>query len=244
MTDVASPTLVPDLARRQLGPELMDDPALSTGRHARALDALRTVNLVSGTAWRVWRELRRIEPREGGCLRVLDVACGGGDVVVSLARHAARAGVPIEVYGCDRSAAALAHARERAVRRRVEATFFQLDAIEAPLPEGYDLACSSLFLHHLTEPQAIALLAAMARTAAVVFVQDLRRTRLGWMLALGALHALTRSDVARADGPRSVRAAFTTDEAAALAREAGLAGARVRRCWPQRWALSWRRAWA
>lgn len=242
MTNVASPALVPDLTRRTLGPELMDDPALDAGRHARALDALRTVSFVSGTAGRVWSELGRLRPRPGRPLRVLDVACGGGDVVVSLARRAARAGVRLEIHGCDRSAAALAYARERATRRGAEATFLELDVLEAPLPGGYDLACSSLFLHHLTEPQAVALLAGMARAADAAFVQDLRRTRLGWLLALGVLHALTRSDVARTDGPRSVAAAFTTEEAAALAREAGLVGARVRRCWPQRWALSWRRA--
>ena len=240
--NVACPTLVPDLACRSLGPELMDDAALDAGRHTRALDALRTVNLVSGTAGRVWREVLRLRPSVGRPLRVLDVACGGGDVVVALARRATRAGMPLEVHGCDRSETALAYARERAERRGVEARFFELDVLEAATPSGYDLACSSLFLHHLTEPQAIALLAAMAGAADRVFVQDLRRTRLGWALALGALHALTRSDVARADGPRSVVAAFTTEEAAALAREAGLAGAHVRRCWPQRWALSWRRA--
>ena len=220
----------------------MDDPALDAGRHARALDALRTVNLVSGTAGRVWREIGRLGSDGERPLRVLDVACGGGDVVVALARRAARAGVPLEVHGCDRSAAALAYARERAARQGVAATFFELDVLGDPVPGGYDLACTSLFLHHLTERQAIALLAGMARAADAIFVQDLRRTRLGWALALGALHALTRSDVARMDGPRSVAAAFTADEAKALAREAGLAGARVRRCWPQRWALSWRRA--
>jgi len=242
MTNVASQTLVPDLARRRLGPELMDDPALDAGRHARALDALRTVNLVSGTTGRVWRELRPPWPGTDRPLRVLDVACGGGDVVVALARRAARAGVALEVHGCDRSEAALAYARARAAREGVAATFFELDVLGDAIPDGYDFACTSLFLHHLTERQAVALLAGMARAADAVFVQDLRRTRLGWALALAALHALTRSDVARADGPRSVAAAFTTDEAAALAREAGLAGARVRRCWPQRWALSWRRA--
>jgi SAM-dependent methyltransferase len=145
------------------------------------------------------------------------------------------------MHGCDRSPVALEHARRAAKRAGVEARFFEVDALASPLPEGYDLVCSSLFLHHLDGQQAVALLAAMARAADALFVQDLRRTRLGWALAGVTLHALSRSDVARVDGLRSVAGAFSMEEADALAVQAGLAGAVVRRCWPQRWALSWRR---
>lgn len=219
----------------------MDDPALDPARHVRALEALARVNVLSGTAGRIWRELLRAGPAPLRPLRVLDVACGGGDVVVTLALRARRAGLQLEIHGCDRSATALEHARALACRRGVDARFLQLDVLHAPLPAGYDLICSSLFLHHLTREGAVALLSAMARASDALFVQDLLRTRAGWVLALATLHALTRSDVARSDGPRSVAAAFSLDEAVALAEEAGLTGAVVRRCWPQRFALSWRR---
>ncbi|MHB1194416.1 MAG: methyltransferase domain-containing protein [Longimicrobiales bacterium] len=219
----------------------MDDPGLEPARHVRALEALTTVNLLSGTAGRVWRELRRAGLAPGRPLRVLDLACGGGDVAVALARRAGRSGLPLEVHGCDRSPVALEHARRSATRAGVEVRFFERDALASPLPEGYDLLCSSLFLHHLTGSQAVALLAAMARAADALFVQDLRRTRLGWALAGVTLHALARSDVARVDGLRSVAGAFTLEEARGMAVEVGLAGAVVTRCWPQRWALSWRR---
>lgn len=220
----------------------MDDPGLEEARHGRALAALATVNRLSGTAGRVWRAVRTLEPTRGRALRVLDVACGGGDVAVALGRRAARAGLAVEIHGCDRSPVALEHARATARRAGVPVEFFQLDALAAPLPGGYDLACSSLFLHHLTDPQAVGFLADMARAARTVFVQDLRRTRVGWLLALATLNTLARSEVARVDGLRSVEAAFTMEEVSALAGQAGLADAATRRCWPQRFALSWRRA--
>jgi hypothetical protein len=40
----------------------------------------------------------------------------------------------------------------------------------------------------------------------------------------------------------SVRAAFTIEEARALAQSAGLAGAQFERAWPARWRLWWSRA--
>jgi hypothetical protein len=64
----------------------------------------------------------------------------------------------------------------------------------------------------------------------------------GYALAWLGLHLLTGSVVARRDGPVSVQAAFTLGEAQALARDAGLAGAEVRPCWPQRFTLRWIRA--
>jgi hypothetical protein len=78
-------------------------------------------------------------------------------------------------------------------------------------------------------------------TAHKVLVQDLRRTRLGEALAWTTLRVVTTSSVARSDGPTSVRAAFTLAEAADLCRDAGLVDASVRRCWPQRFTIRWRR---
>jgi hypothetical protein len=77
-------------------------------------------------------------------------------------------------------------------------------------------------------------------TRDTVLVQDLRRTRLGYLFAFVGLHALTTSDVARRDGLISVGAAFTIPEARALCAAAGMEGARVRPSWPQRFVIRWR----
>ena len=83
----------------------------------------------------------------------------------------------------------------------------------------------------------------MAQAAThLVLVNDLRRSTAGLALAHLAAWTLSGSDVVRADGARSVRAAFTVREAAALARAAGLKGAIVERHWPFRFLLSWERS--
>lgn len=232
--------LSPALAHRRLQPELMDDPDLEPARHVTALRALETVNLLSGTVGRIWREVLALGLAPDRPLRVLDLACGGGDVVIALQRRADRAGLPLEVHGCDLSPVALGHARGDAEKRGARVEFFEHDAIGGPLPGGYDLICSSLFLHHLTESDALRLLRELARAAGAVLIQDLRRTRFGYFLAYLSLHALSRSDVARVDSLRSVAGAFTLGEVAGLVRKAGIADTRLRRCWPQRYVLSWR----
>jgi len=100
----------------------------------------------------------------------------------------------------------------------------------------------SLFLHHLSEDDAVALLRRMADAAgALVLVNDLARSRFNYLAVWATCHALSRSRVVRYDGPASVRSAFTPREALGLAEKAGLAGATVRRRFPCRFLLTWRK---
>ncbi|HEV7225520.1 MAG TPA: methyltransferase domain-containing protein [Pirellulales bacterium] len=233
----------PDLSRRRLEPELIDQPTLDAQRHLQALDGLARVNFWSGSAGILWpaiRALAQTDPQR--VWRLLDVASGAGDVPIALWRKAQRAGIRLQVEGCDISGRAVEHARRRAERRRADVRFFQCDALGEGLPGGYDIVASSLFLHHLSEAQAAELLRRMAASASrLVLVNDLLRGRAGFVLAYLGVRALTRCDVVHADGPQSVEGAFTLDEVQALCREAGLAGVSLKRRWPCRYLLAWRR---
>jgi 2-polyprenyl-3-methyl-5-hydroxy-6-metoxy-1,4-benzoquinol methylase len=232
--------VISDTTPRRTRPELMDQPGLDPGRHGQALRALARINTLSFTAHRVWTTLECLRPNGARPLRVLDVACGGGDVAVAVARRAARSGIPLEMHGCDVSDFAVDYARERAEEAGVRASFFRLDVLGADLPEGYDLVCSSLFLHHLSDESAVSVLERMARAGRALLVQDLVRSRVGYVLAWAVPRMVSRSSVAHVDGPRSVEGAFTVSEATTLARRAGLAGAAVTRCWPWRFLMRWR----
>jgi len=176
-------------------------------------------------------------------LRVLDVATGAGDVPVRLWRMARRAGLHLEIHGVDVSPRAVEFAAGRAAAEQAAIHFSVLDVLADPLPGGFDVVTCSLFLHHLADEQAVLLLQAMAKAVnRLVLVSDLRRSAVGLALAHLAAWTLTESDVVRVDGARSVRAAFTVQEAAALARAAGLKGAIVERHRPVRFLLSWKRS--
>jgi len=222
----------------------MDERDLDPARHRLALTALERVNRASLAGGRVWRTVRALARSGVRPVRILDVACGGGDVLASVAQRAHRQGVEVRLTGCDVSPVALEHARGR-VGTRIGGEpvhFVQSDVLTDVLPGRHDLVCCALFLHHLGRAEAVALVHRMAEaTDRVLLVQDLRRSRLGYVLAWGALRVLTTSDVARTDGPISVRAAFTVEEARALAADAGLEGAEVRGCWPERFTLRWAR---
>jgi len=231
------------LAHRNRQPELMDQPGLDEGLHAGALRSLSRINWFSRTSAIIWEPIHRLarELQPARPIRILDIACGGGDVARGLAGLAARAGVSVHVDGCDINAVAVSHAREQAAHRHVSNVgFFVHDALHSPLPTGYDVISCSLFLHHLDDADAETMLRAMAAAAGrMVVASDLRRSRVGYAMAWAACRALTRSPIVRVDGPLSVAAAFTLGEARELVARAGLAGAIISPRWPQRYLLVW-----
>jgi len=223
----------------------MDDPALDAGRHSHALAGLARLNRWSGSHRLLWPRIAasaREANARGQPLEVMDVATGSGDGPVAMAAWARRAQLEIRWTLCDTSAHALATARERARSAGIEVETLQADVLTAALPRPADLVTCSLFIHHCERPQALAAMRHMRDAARLaVAITDLDRTRLGLGLAWLGSRTLSRSPVVHFDATASVRAAFSLEEAADLARDAGLAGARVERAFPERWRLWWRR---
>ncbi|MEO0649486.1 MAG: methyltransferase domain-containing protein, partial [Planctomycetota bacterium] len=229
------------LDERRLEPEVMDDPGLDPERHRRALDGLARLNAWSVSDGAIFRPVLKLSRELGRPLRLLDVACGGGDLMARLGRRARRAGIELRPTGCDVSDVALDVAAERTRRAGVEARFLRRDVVRDGLPEGFDAVVCTLFLHHLEDTAAVGLLRAIDQARPrMAIVQDLRRTRAGALLAWGASQALTRSPVVHNDALLSVGAAFTRPEVARLAQRAGLIHPDPARVWPLRWQLVWR----
>lgn len=241
---------LPPLGERP--PELMDDPALAAADHRRALVALARINWISRTATQLSRRCIRLlaasptaGPSAGDApVRVIDIACGGGDLTAAVARQLeARLGRRVEIIGLDISERAVTLARHQHAGRSGSASlrFTQADILADGCP-ACDLAIHSLFLHHLDDANAVRLLQGMAAAAAVGGVfSDLLRSRLGLLLAQLGTTFLARSRVARIDGPLSVKAARTTAEYRQLLATAGLPHAQIDRTWPERACISWGR---
>jgi 2-polyprenyl-3-methyl-5-hydroxy-6-metoxy-1,4-benzoquinol methylase len=220
-------------------PELMDDPALDPAEHLRALEALARINRFSGSCGIFWPSIRTLVKKLNRPVRILDVATGSADVPAGLLAKASRAGLQLEVAGCDISPTAIATATANCRAGR----FFVHDAILEPLPTGFDVVTCSLFLHHLSADHAVILLRRMREaTNHLVLLNDLVRSRFNYLSVSLACRLLTRSRIVRYDGPASVRSAFTTAEAIELAKQGGLQDATLQKRFPCRFLLTWRKS--
>jgi 2-polyprenyl-3-methyl-5-hydroxy-6-metoxy-1,4-benzoquinol methylase len=143
----------------------------------------------------------------------------------------------------DRSPTALRGAAEAAQRAQIPCRTIQLD-ISQPWPDvTADVVTCSLFLHHLAEPGQVVEFLSRLRVMAQkqIVISDLRRSRIGYLMAYFGGRILSRSEIVHHDGPASVRAAWTVAEVRQFAIDAKLVGVKIRRCFPWRILIEWER---
>jgi len=228
----------PNLLRgRVLRDEVMDDPGLATGLHEQALVGLNRLNSISRAHQAVWRSIQPLASSAKAPLRVMDLACGDGELLKSLNRYG---GQRLQLMGVDLSAVAIRRARKRtpnAIRYRC-ADVLRLP----PLPDHRkpDVVVCCLFAHHLENEGIVRLLEVMKGLARRrVILNDIERSWLGWWSVFVGSRLLTRSPVVHVDSVRSVRASLTRTELLELSRRAGMNNALIRTAVPCRMQLVW-----
>jgi ubiquinone/menaquinone biosynthesis C-methylase UbiE len=215
---------------RSSEPELMDGPLRDLAELAANLRDIRRVNwLLGGTAivLRHLPDLLDVIPR-GKIVSILDLATGSADIPLALVDWARRHGRPVTITASDCSPEIMAVARDR-VGDQPEITLERYDARDVPLRDGsFDIVLCSLSLHHFEPDDAVRVLREMRRLARVGFVvNDLRRSRLGYVAAWLAARLTTRNRLTRNDAPLSVRRAYTPDELRDLLGQSGIPNARI-----------------
>jgi len=207
---------------RSLEPELLDNETPPVEERARIVGYLAFVNRWLGGTAATASHLRQIQ----GPAIVLDVAAGAADMSRDLARRYPN----LTFVAFDLSDWMLSFAaglpRVRGYVRRFPFRDRSVDYI-----------MTTHFFHHLTDDQIVGVLREFGRVAKRgIIVNDLLRTRraLFWI----KLFTLWANKYVKADGPQSVRKAFTLPEIEALAQRAGLPWLQVRRHFGHRFTLA------
>lgn len=221
--------------KRRLQNEKMDQPGLDPALHRQALQGLARLNRFTGVASEMYRRIRSIgEGVSGRPVKLLDVASGSGDLPISWALRAKRERLDLEITTIDFSELAIEEQIRRSEDAGVTIRAICGDCIAADLPTGYDLCTNSLFLHHLSEEQAVALIRKMANSAAHVVLCDLERTWLNRLQVMLASRLVTRSPIVHFDARCSIEGAFSKQEFSQLLHTACQQRIAVRRLLPCR----------
>jgi len=205
--------------------ELLDGPLDDRPALVGNLRDLARVNRRLGGIDLSARAIEALAPGHSS-IEVLDVGTGGADIPLALIDRGRDRGRLVRVTGIDNrpevlEAAALA---DRRVTSTGELVLHVADGQALPFPDGaFEVAHSSLVMHHLEPDAARALLAEMARVARRgVVVNDLVRGRAAWAGAWALSHLATRNRFTRRDAPLSVRRAYSVAELTALLATAGI----------------------
>lgn len=204
------PTLFLNARAQQLS-EAMDDPQCDRACLMATYRQFGMLNLLLTN----WRQLyvRYIRPRQPTTL--LDIGCGGGDVLRCIAAWARRDGLRLHCTGIDPDERALEFAS--AAANPASVIFEQAHADEL-LTQGrrFDVVISNHLLHHLTDTEVARLCETSASLARQqVIHNDIRRSDLAFM-GFQLSRLLFRRSFIVEDGLVSIRRSFTPRELLAL----------------------------
>jgi 2-polyprenyl-3-methyl-5-hydroxy-6-metoxy-1,4-benzoquinol methylase len=225
-----------DFARRvepQDLPEWMDEPC-SYEEFRACLADLAQVNRLTLAArptlrfledlWHSDPTLRNKAAKDGSPvppLRIVDIGFGGGDMLRRIARWAQRRSIAVKLTGIDLNPYAARAAREF-TPARLQIEWITGDAFSYTQP--CDVVLSSLFTHHLSEPEIVRFLVWMQENARLGwFVNDLVRESTPYQLFSIIAAAAGWHKFVRHDGPVSFRRAFREDDWQRMGLAAGIA---------------------
>jgi ubiquinone/menaquinone biosynthesis C-methylase UbiE len=207
--------------------ELLDYDRGSPEEVAGNLDDLWAINRWLGGI-STWRALLDAFFARAGRhpVRILEVGAGDARLACRLRFELAQRGITARFVVLDRRITHLLHGQ-------VPADGLQpivADALALPFPErSFDVAMCNLVFHHFSGPAAVAFLHALGRVAReAVLINDLERHWLPYAF-IRLVPGFTSNRMSRHDAAASVRQAYTRQELAALAREAGFQDFEVRR---------------
>lgn len=219
------------IPQRIEGDELLDETGHDLAELAASLRDVRRVNQLFGGLRTVRLQLPRLLAKTSPerPVAILDLAAGSADIPINVVRWARQEGREVEITATDYSADILAIAFRR-VARYPNIRLQQCDARDVPFADAsFDIVLCSLALHHFAPPDAVKVLAEMGRVSRVGFiVNDLARSRPGYIGAWLVGHLATRNRITRHDAPLSALRAYTPDELRMLLKMAGVMNVEVR----------------
>jgi SAM-dependent methyltransferase len=188
-------------------PELMDGD-VSYEDFRDCMRSLETVNrwLLGYRPTLAW--LERLPHGMRDPVHIVDVGCGGGDLLRKIAGWARKRGTAVLLTGIDLNPSA-GRAAAESTPKELGITWVTGDAMVYRPEKPVDIVVSSLTAHHLENEQIVSLLQWMEATVqAGWFINDLERAKwssriFGWL----RWHWLVRHD-----GPISFRRAFRKED--------------------------------
>ncbi len=200
-----------DFTRRAHLSEWMDEPC----NYATFRDCLIDLEKLNRTvmAYRpTERWLQQFVNVHTAPLHIVDVGCGGGDMLRRIERWARSISLPVTLTGIDLNPFAAQAAREFSGKES-RITWITGDAFSFQPLVPIDLVVSSLFTHHLPDDEIPRFLLWMDRVAARGwFINDLHRQRLPYYGFKVLAWTMRWHSFVRHDGPLSFRRSFTEED--------------------------------
>ena len=149
-------------------------------------------------------------------LTIVDLGCGGGDILRDVAKFGRKNGFNFNLIGIDANEDAVIYARELSLDYP-EISYRHINIFSEEFKTiDYDIVLTTLFLHHFNQEQLVNLLSKLLKKARLgIVVNDLHRNALAYYL-FRLLCTVIPNKMVKEDGLTSVLKGFKRKELATL----------------------------
>lgn len=201
-------------SERSEAPEIMDDFSMEGEILRDALDKIAGINrLLGGNKVTLQGVKQLLQKASAGEIRILDVGCGNGDMLRTLAGFAFEKQLKFQLTGIDANAFTISHARQLSENYE-NINFLCVDIFEEILLEKeYDLILCTLTLHHFKDEEILKLLKGFKEKARLgIVINDLQRSAIPYYLFIALCFVFRLNSMSKDDGLVSILRGFKKED--------------------------------
>jgi 2-polyprenyl-3-methyl-5-hydroxy-6-metoxy-1,4-benzoquinol methylase len=208
-----------DTRYRSDAPEVMDDFSMEGEVLKDALNKIASINTLLGgnkvTLQGVKTLIKHMPHAQE--ISILDVGCGNGDMLRTLADYARRHSLTFKLHGIDANDFTIRHAADLTANYP-EISYSTENILDYSLADRYDIILCTLTLHHFKDPELLELVNYFKTTSRLGFVvNDLHRSALAYYLFQVICALFRLNEMSREDGLVSILRGFKEHDLRAYA---------------------------
>jgi 2-polyprenyl-3-methyl-5-hydroxy-6-metoxy-1,4-benzoquinol methylase len=196
-------------------PELMDNFAMRGDKLKDALDKIAKINQFLGGNKLTLEGVKNIlkEHPVKGKITIIDVGCGNGDMLRTIADYLDENDINCELIGIDANQFSVNYAKKLSIHYP-NITYRCEDIFDKSFEKlEYDIVLCTLTLHHFKDDEIINLLKVFKANAKMgIVINDLERSGISYRLFQALCFALRLNDMSREDGLVSILRGFKKPE--------------------------------
>jgi len=223
--------------------EMLDDAVLDPVVLHKNLKEFSTINKWLGSNRSLTNSLNTIYSTYSlhnvrRTLRVADLGCGGGDMLLTIHRWAQHKKIKTDIIGIDCHEAIIEHAKNTIIKYS-NIQLLLLDIFSDKfIKESFDIVCLNNVCHHFSDAEIINLTNRLqATTNFAIIINDLQRHPVAYFCIKWITWLLSLSTYAQHDGPLSILKAFKIQDLKNYMTKTNITHFEIKKTWAFRWQM-------
>lgn len=222
-------------------PEIMDDFAMEGEILRDALDKIAKINQLLGGNKLTLQGVQDLLPANPNEIVIVDVGCGNGDMLRTLAEFGLKNNLKFKLIGIDANNFTISHAKQLSENYPNISYLCQDIFSKEFLDVKYDIILCTLTLHHFKDDEIVYLLNTFYTTATIgIVINDLQRSAIAYRLFQGLCFVFQLNAMSREDGLVSILRGFKKEELVAFSKKLNFSKYKIHWRWAFRyqWIIS------